>query len=491
MKGIIVHKMSRIFLMALILSLVIILAACGDSGMSPSASFPDEFPIDETFLEYYKSLGGKAFLGPAISPEFTQDGIQYQYTVTSLLVFDPKLPSSQQYKLASIASAWDIEEPAEPNPVSQNVAYVNGHMIWEEVLPYFNQLGATILGEPLTGVKFNPEKNRYEQYMMNVGFYRLVDDPPGAVHLLPYGAWMCAQACNYEFHDALPNRQMVSTSDESLRQADEIFLEIAARLGFEFTGASLSESYLAGDGYFEKVFENIVLFSNPQIPTQVSLRPLPLLLGIEPDSPVSENVEVQRMYFYSTQDDLGYNVPEPFVYYITEHGTMEVSGSPITELHTLNASVVRQCFTNICLEYHVNAPAALQIRPSALGIDYLKKPDTPAVETPAAKPSGLVSVQVLERFPMVPSTQSQIIEVLIYEDHKPLKGVDFMVLLSMPNGKQITVYMPPTDDNGKSSLVLDPIDAQNGIVIPYQACVLGIFNPPVCIIENFVIWQSP
>jgi hypothetical protein len=484
-------EMSRLRLMALALSFVIILTSCDDIGSSPSASFPSKYPIDNNFLDFYNKLGGEDFLGPGISPMFSRGGINYQYTVSSLLVFDTTLPTSQQYKLASIAQEWDIEEPAEPVPVNQNVPYVNGHMIWEEVLPYYNELGATLLGEPLTSVKFNPEKNRYEQYLMNIGFFRLIDDPPGDVHLLPYGAWMCAQACDYKPHEALPVRQMATISNEAIRLADEIFLEIAARLGYEFTGNPISEAYLANDGNFEKLFENIVLSSNPQMPSQVSLRPLPLILGIEPDPPVTASVEGRRMYFYSTQGELGYNVPEPFVYYITGHGTMEVSGVPITELHSLSATVMRQCFTNICLEYHANAPAALQIRPSALGYDYQNLAGKPVVETPVSKPSGMINVQVLERFPMLPTTQSQIIEALIYEEQKPLKGVDFMVILTMPAGNQITVYMPPTDENGKSSLVLDPIAAQSGTVIPYQACVLGIFDPPVCILENFVIWQSP
>jgi hypothetical protein len=170
---------------------------------------------------------------------------------------------------------------------------------------------------------------------------------------------------------------------------------------------------------------------------------------------------------------------------------MEVSGTPITELHALSTSVMRQCFTNICLEYHANAPASLQIRPSALGIDYQKMAKSPIIETPTSKPTGMVSVQVLERFPMLPSNQSQIIEALIYEDQEPLKNVEFMVILTMPDGNQITLYMPPTNENGKSSLELNPITAQNGTVIPYQACVLGLFDPPVCILENFIIWQSP
>lgn len=482
---------SRLQYLAFVISLIFLMVACkGDTSISP-ATYPESYPIDDLFLDFYERLGGEKFLGPGISPAFSREGVNYQYTVAGLLVYDVNAPTPQQFSLAPIAREWEIEEPPEPEPVKQDVPYVNGHMIWEEVLPYYIEHGSAILGEPLTGVKYNPTKNRYEQYLLNVGFYRGVDEPLGAIHLLPYGAWMCAQACDYEIQDAVPDRQTVIPSNEALRQADEVFLEIAARLGFDFTGEPLGEAKLAEDGKFEKVFENIVLFSDPQMPTQVSLRPLPLLIGIEPDPPVPASKEIPRIYFYPTQGDLGYNVPEPFVFYITGHGTMEVSGIPITELHQLNESVMRQCFTNLCLEYHSNAPAVLQIRPSALGIDYQQVSVEPTLETPTPKPSGMVSVQVIERYPILPADQSQIVEGLIYEDQTPLKDVEFVVILTLPDGNRSTVYMPPTDRNGKSSVVLDPINAPNGTVIPYQACVLGIFDPPVCILESFVIWQNP
>lgn len=482
---------SRYSLLLFLLIGVSLLVACTEGTPSSQRHYPDTYPIDNRFQDFYEQLGGEKILGPGISPGFSREGNFYQYTVAALLVFDPNAPTSQQYTLASMAQEWGIDEPPEQEPVKPDVPFINGHMIWEEILPYYDEHGLSILGEPLTGVKYNPNKNRYEQYLMNVGFYRQVDDAPGAVHMLPYGAWMCAQACDYEVQDAVPERLTIIPSNEALRQADDIFLEIAARLGFDFTGEPLSEAYLAKDGKFEKIFENIVLFSDPQMPTQVSLRPLPLLLGIEPDPPVPASKDIPRIYFYQTQGDLGYNVPEPFVYYITGHGTMEVSGVPITELHQLSNSVMRQCFTNLCLEYHSNAPAALQIRPSALGIEYSLISVEPVTETPTPKPSGMVSVQVLERYPLLPADQSQIIEALIYEDQNPIKDVEFMVMLSMPDGTQSTVYMSPTDVNGKTSVVLDPIDATNGTVIPYQACILGIFNPPVCILESFVIWQSP
>ena len=46
--------------------------------------------------------------------------------------------------------------------------YVNGHQIWEEILPFYDQYGPDIIGLPLTGVTVNDAKQRYEQYFEGI-----------------------------------------------------------------------------------------------------------------------------------------------------------------------------------------------------------------------------------------------------------------------------------------------------------------------------------
>jgi hypothetical protein len=480
----------KYILFPIALLLVLITTNCRGTSNELFDLYPGSYPIDPIFIEFYEKLGGENVLGPAISPIFSRDGTQYQYTVTSLMVHDTHESPPNDYHLAEIAIEWGIEEPPELASGKPHVPYLNGHNIWEEVLPYYSQHGAIILGEPLTGVVFNEEKGRYEQYLENVGFYRFEDDPEGQVHLLPYGAWMCAGACDFEIEDAIPNRQDSSLSGEAIHHADSVFLEISERLGFDFTGYPLSDTYIASDGNFEKVFANVVLFSNPQNPTKVYLRPLPLLLGINPEPPVPPTDE-NGIYFYPTQDNLGYNVPEPFMYYITAHGTMEVSGPPITEYHAIDTSLSKQCFSNICLEYHPNAPEDLHIRPSALGQQYqsVNQQQDVGIDTP--QPTGMIGVQVWERYPLLPTNQMQEIGAAIYDNNLPLKGVEFTLVVTMPDGSQRTYYMPPTGDNGQSIIQLESIVASNGTVIPYQVCIIGLVEIPVCVIESFVLWDSP
>ena len=51
--------------------------------------------------------------------------------------------------------------------------------------------------------------------------------------------------------------------------------------------------------------------------------------------------------------------------------------------------------------------------------------------------------------------------------------------------------MPPTDPTGKSSLLLPQIEALNGAIIPFKACVPVQADLKVCVADIFVIWNNP
>jgi hypothetical protein len=472
------------------LTILFLMASCREKNTNTESAEAGTFPVASVFSDFYEKLGGEEILGPAISPWFTKNSFEYQFTLNALLVYDPDAPSSQRVGLAPLAQEWGIEQSAEPPPKSTSGVYLNGHNIWEEVLDLYQQHGSRVLGLPLTGVTFNHEKQRYEQYLTNVGFYRWANDPPGEIHLLPYGAWMCGESCEYSVEDALPQKLPLPPADEEIRSIDEIFMQVSSRLGTDFTGAALTLAYLADDGNYEKIYENIVLFTNPLTPTQVSLRPLPSMIGILPDPPVPQNPNT-GMYFYPVENDLGYNVPVYFLDAITMHGTMEIAGAPFTELHATAKGSSQQCFTNICLEYLPSAPASLRIRPSPLGYEYLKRMSPIAKEIPPSQEPGMIGLQVWERYPLLPLDESQEFGIAIYEDNLPLQGVDFTLKVVLPDGTSQSYYLLPTNEQGKTSMSLDPIDAPNGAVIPYQVCVIGLTNPAVCVVDTFVIWDNP
>lgn len=443
------------------------------------------YPVAGTFKDFYIKLGGEEVLGPAISNVFKREEVHYQYTANALMVYDPAASYSQRYQLAPIAQEWGIEEPPELQPDDLSIPYINGHQVWEEVQSYYMEFGAFLIGSPLTGVQYNNDKNRYEQYFTNLGFYRNVSDDPGDVHLMPYGYWFCGDKCSYNVQDeALSD----STHDPILGDIDGVFLESAKRLGNDFTGPAISATIKTSDGSYEKAYTNVVLYSLPENHNIVYLRPLPQLLGMLPDTPVPQS-NIQGMYFYPVKDELGYNVPNFFLDYIALHGSMELSGPPIGELHPLSDGISRQCFTNYCLEYHADAPESMRVQPTALGSEYYEQ--APASQPKVTEPVGAIGLQAWERYPLLPSGRVQEIGMAIDEDGVPLEGMEFTISVTLPDGTQRTYELPPTGLDGQATIKLDPIEAPNGSSIPYQACVVSLMDRPVCIQGMFLIWDNP
>ena len=459
-------------------------SACNKQGEIAS---PVEgiYPVAVIFEDFYAKLGGEEVLGPAISSVFSRGDVRYQYTVNALMVYDPGASYSQRYQLAAIAEEWDIEEPPELQPDDPDIPYINGHQVWEEVRPFYKNFGGLLIGSPLSGVKYNEEKERYEQYFANLGFYRNLSDNPGDVHLMPYGDWYCASKCEYQVQDAV----LSSESDGLIAgDIDRVFLEYAKRLGNDFTGPAISETIMAGDGNYEKAFKNVVFYSSSEDQSVVYLRSLPELVGIHPDPPVPQS-NVAGMYFYKVQDGLGYNVPQYFLDYIAMHGSMELSGPPITELHPKAEGISWQCFKNYCLEYHTTAPEAMRVQPTSLGDDYVDQ--APSTQPKVTEPAGAIGLQAWERYPLLPSGQSQEIGMAIDEDGVPLAGMEFSLNVTLPDGTQRTYYLAPTNSDGQTSVELDPIEAPNGSSILYQACVVSVLDRPVCIQGMFLIWDNP
>jgi hypothetical protein len=102
-----------------------------------------------------------------------------------------------------------------------------------------------------------------------------------------------------------------------------------------------------------------------------------------------------------------------------------------------------------------------------------------------------VVIQVWESFPMVSSTQQQEIGVSVFENAAPLAGIEPDLVLSLPGGEQATYFMYPTGGDGISTLLLDPIDAPSGTLIPYQICIFNPSGENFCVRDSFLIWQAP
>jgi len=507
---------------------VFVLTACSKGDRNIPATTVGAYPVDTTFQEFYKYLGGQDVLGAAISPVFVKNGKTYQFTDAALMVYDPTAPADQRFRLASLGLEMGVEEPAIQPPIQHDLQYVDGHIIYPDFLAMYNQLKAgQFTGRPLGEVHYNAEKKRFEQYFEKVGFYRSEDDPN--VHLLAYGAWKCDLNCRSQ----APMNSIIDVPKLAQNAEPEVitkfgvffpfisrlspdqylayggpccnvyfpfisnatpglatFREATSRLANGLTGPALTDPFISEDGTLEQIFLYAAATASPDKPDQLALTPISKKLGMIPD-PLEGPSHDPLMVFHAIKGNQGYNIPSYFLHFLELYGGLEVSGPPITRFTSINNAVYRQCFENLCLEENRNTPQGLNIHPTALGTLY-KNLFFPEVATKAAETTAgpQVSFQVWKSLPVVASGKSQEIGVLIQEDNMPLPNVEPYLILTSPDGKQKTYSLPPTSADGQSHLTLPAITGSNGTLVPFQVCIARLTGEKFCVKDSFIIWNN-
>ena len=518
--------MRRYSFFSILVVLTSLLVSCGPFGTNTPAPITTPTPepgitIDPIFREYYDQLGGINTLGRGISKKFTYEGLECQLTQAGLMVYDKQAPERSRRYLAPIGVKLNVYQPPVPVPEDPDALYVEGHVIYEKFAPLYSHIGGELTtGKPLSELHYDPDMHRFEQFFENLGFYISEDDPENRVRLLSYGSYLCTGGNCLKFE---PDPGSVTPMSPPAPG----FSEVVSRLGATFTGFALSDAYLTPDNYLEQVFENVVVVSVPDQPGEVCLRDVPERLGWQPE-PLSAPSPDPTMHFYPIGGgDKGHNIPNVFMDYLAQHGGLEVSGPPISEYHLLTDNVYRQCFQNLCLEENLLGPDYLHIQPSKLGYKYKKMgvtssdlsgcdQDTPesnnaapsnpvlpesidataypqqvapaAQSSTGASPSGQVSIQVWETFPMIAPAQSQEIGVSVSEDGSPLIGIQPDLLVKLPDGSTPTYPMEPTGEFGQAYITLEPINAPSGTLIPYEVCISLTDGQRICIQDSFTIW---
>lgn len=479
-----VMPLKRRFLWVFILSAIVAaftLSACTVTGSSRAAATPTPegtYAVDAVFVEFYRFLQGENTLGAAISPIFEHEGIKMQYTEAALMVYNPQETPENRYLLAPLGVEMSMSD--DPIQVSDQAGarVVDGYVIYKDFLPLYDAMqGTRFVGRPLTQVRINYERGRVEQYFSNLGFYRLLDDPTGTVHLLAYGAWKCDHACR---RSPVANAIVART-----RTYPEPFVAQVAALGSSLTGRPLSEPYTASDGMLEQVYENLVVYADPQNLSEIHFRPLAEIAGLAPQQPALK-MDDTRMVFHSQQDGLGHNVPTVFEDYIAAHGGFEVAGEPETELFA-EGSLYRQCFRAYCLDYDIAAEGDARIRPAALGSRYLELNPRPNDEFEA----NTFTLRVWEEQPVISPSDSQLVhlEVLDRTTHNPIANLEAVITLTLPDGTTQTYNFQPTNAQGQSTLSIPAIDAQNGTLVVYRVCLNT--GDETCVDEGYLIWGQP
>lgn len=462
-----------IFLTQAVIISILVFSSVGCDGTPEPQS-----TIDTRFSQFYDLQGGESVLGKAIAPVFSDGTSQMQYTSNALLIYNENLPSGERFNFEKLGVLFDQQDPRLPVPEQQGIRYINGHVVYAEFVPLFEQLGGVrFVGNPLTEVRLNTEANRYEQYFEKMGFYRNLAEPENEVHLLPYGLIACRKShpelgCKSDgLNDAMIN------PNSYLPQP---FMSTVKRLGETFTGAPLSQPYLSADNRLEQIYENIVLSMDPNNFRDIGLRDLPVRIGLSAE-PLVAPLGDPLMVFVQLDavGNLGHNVPNAFLKFIATHGGPDLSGPPTSELYEING-IRRQCFTNYCLDYDPQAPAGANIRLAPLGYEYGR-----LMEFIPAQ----FNLRVWEIEPIIAPGKAQAIGVMVYNitPNQPVANLEPTLELTLPEGEKQKLVFPPTTANGTAYLNIPLAEIKSGATITYEVCASQPGSTPICVKDAWLV----
>jgi len=520
-----------------LISLILLAFHSGCSNPQATPELKTNYEVDPLFREIYVHLGGEEVLGPAISPAIQQGDLTIQYMETCKMVHNPEAPLVQRFSLAPLGKELGYFESAISPPRDPSILYVDGHTIFPDFIPLYEELGARWVGKPLTEGYQHLIRNRYEQHFENVGFY--IMNGSAEVHLLPYGVMACDENCSDgDFGDATFGIQAF---------IDPVFREYVNNHGAAFTGYVLTDAFINDQGMWEQILENVVLVADSSNNAQsVRLKPLADKLYLKSD-PTESNTTNTNSYYYPTEGDFGYEIPADFFEYLNLHGGLGTSGPPVAQVSSLGNNLVHQCYSNLCLTYDPRANEGGRVRPEPLGYAYKQLfykeqyqvtptpetedlpgwPSTPVSlittetwngvddapapdhtnetqlpagikETPApneadfgASTSRAITFRIWEQFPVLGTGQVQEIGIAAMVNKQPLEGLPVDLTLSLPGDVDQFYFMPATSNDGESTLALPPINAPNGTIIPYLLCVQLNEGEKICLENSFIIWNFP
>ncbi|MGW8251118.1 MAG: hypothetical protein ACWGO1_10790, partial [Anaerolineales bacterium] len=259
----------------------------------------------------------------------------------------------------------------------------------------------------------------------------------------------------------------------------------AEALGLGFTGLALTAPSLAADGRVEQVYENLVMATDLQTPNDVRLMPLPEVVGVLREAPDLPN-PAPGMSFVPTEGNLGYNVPLQFDQFINSYGGYAFIGLPITHVSRPDSTSFEQCFVNMCLTGKLSVDGTLTVSPLPLGYDYR---NTMVERSEPAKITEDITIRTWESKPLVAPEEEQELGVIVLTGGQPAEGVPIELRVQKPDGGEKVYQLPPTDASGETKLKLDPLNAENGTLVPYTACAQMLNQQKFCVLDSFVIWN--
>ncbi len=319
---------------------------------------------------------------------------------------------------------------------------------------------------------------------------------------------LCLSACLSN------NQQTITTSDSDLYAVDPVFREFYNFLGGkDILGEAISPAQ-DDDGVFSQYVVNGLMMFDPQAPAarKFQLGALGTKFGIDSSGAADGAVAAPFEQLY---DQLGGEVfvgkPLTGQVYNSEKNRSEqyfenlgFYQGPETE------GVVRllpygawMCDEECRSSTPTNAILALptsthsELIPTAPQKYSPTSPVLQPVLTPTPESTSVPEtahrwvLQVRASSQVVADNQPQEISLTIQRDGLPIQEAQANLLVELPGGAIQSTSFPPTNSEGAASLKIEPIQAVNGALIPYQVCITSQVGEEYCIRQSYLIWTTP
>jgi len=473
--------------MLIFLSISLISACSRKNSLVNNNSIPEyinppKIELDPVFRSFYNYYGGNEILGPAIASAKNIGNLEYQFVESGCITFDPNNPASGRFKFLPLENYLLNAEQGFEKLVLFDV-YQTDYTVHPEFVSLYSRLGGEeVVGRAITEMRYNPYRERYEQYFMNLGFYRQITDNPGTVNLLSYGVWSCGFNC-------LSQPTGSSTVDINPYIFDP-FKEFVRKFGSEIIGFPISKPYIAPDGNIEQIFERVVLFIDQSANNEISLRDVPVTLGM------TDNVKpVDISLSPTTQlDAIEGNLSEiPDInQFIIQNGGYLISGEAISKPMIDNKGIFSQCFENYCLYSNQEVYEQDDLRVEMLGYPYRDiYYQRTYNEVHEVLDNYDYSLKSWVHNPSIRNEENQEFWVSVLSNGKPYSDIQPRLTLILSDGSSSTFTFPLTGSDGRSQLIVDSINSAHGSIIPYQVCIDLNSSNTICVYDDFLIWNDP
>jgi hypothetical protein len=439
------HKIALIWIAA-----SLVLAACG-SPPTPSPGNSEVYSVAPVFQDYYESHGGLAMLGAAISPELIENGVQVQYFEKVRLEFHPQLPEGSQVILGNLGETeYGPTLCVPPESVASGALYFNAtcHSVSPEFRSYFIEHGGvSFFGYPIT-----------EMHIEDGGFVQVFEraviawnsNRPGDSHfsLAHVGSVACSKAysrCSPPAHsDTIIPATSIPTPTPAPTDLIDAFYN--AHGGARVFGLPLGGRQTGSDGAVEQVFENAILYENPEASEGVSLRPLGLAALGAPEPPAQQLDDPNSAYY----DKYGHNVAYGIYTFYMEHGGEAVFGCPISELRVVGDHLV-QYFENVILTWRLGLPADQAVQLVNLG-EQTAAPQPPSPAPTSSRPQVLMVTAKAVYPVLTEENQPQTLNAWVTDEKGlPVAGATVTFTMNTPGG-ELKYVINATDSDGLASV---------------------------------------